>query len=104
MVPSRQDAAEKVTIGAKLQFQREADNPYDGAAVKLLYDDQMLGYVPAKHAVWVADIIDNDRPLNIIVRNIRAAGDARQPQLYLDTQILTDMDALQFPASACDPL
>ena len=62
MVPRRQDVAEKVCLGDQLQTQREADNPHDSNAVQLLYDGQELGYVPARHAVWVAEILDNNRP------------------------------------------
>ncbi len=93
MIPRRQDVAEKVCLGDQLQTQREADNPHDSNAVQLLYDGQELGYVPARHAVWVAEILDNNRPLRIEVSQIRAGGDARQVELYLDTRILTDMDA-----------
>ena len=75
MVPRRQDVAGKVCLGDQLQTQREADNPHDS------------------NAVWVAEILDNNRPLRIEVSQIRAGGDARQVELYLDTRILTDMDA-----------
>lgn len=41
----------------------------------------------------VAETLDNNRPLWIEVSQIRAGVDTRQVKLYLDTHILTDMDA-----------
>ena len=52
-----------------------------------------IGYVPARHAVWVADILDRSGPLTITVAAIKHSGDARPPDIYLDTEIRSDEDA-----------
>ena len=85
--------AEKACPGGNLQIQRQPDNPHDGNPVQLLFDGQELGYVPARHAIWVADTIDNQRSLLIEITEIRASGDAQQVELYLGTRNLNYMDA-----------
>ena len=93
VVPGRQDVAQNVRLGDRLTTEREPDNPYDANAVRLYHDGGEIGYVPARHAVWVAEILDRGGPLTITVAAIKHSGDARLPDIYLDTEIRTDEDA-----------
>ena len=79
VVPGRQDVAQNVRLGDRLTTEREPDNPHDANAVRLYHDGGEIGYVPARHVVWVAEILDR--------------GDARLPDIFLDTEIRTDEDA-----------
>ena len=93
VVPGRQDVAQNVRLGDRLTTEREPDNPYDANAVRLYHDGGEIGYVPARHAVWVAEILDRGGPLTITVAAIKHSGDAHLPDIYLDTEIRTDEDA-----------
>ena len=93
VVPGRQDVAQNVHRGDSLTTEREPDNPYDANAVRLYHNGGETGYVPARHVVWVAEILDRGGPLTITVAAIKQSGDARLQNIYLDNEIRTDEDA-----------
>ena len=60
--------------------------------MRLYHDDGGTGYVPARHAVWVAEILDRGGPLTIPVALTNHSSDARLPDIYLATEIRADED------------
>lgn len=51
--------AEYVDMGDVLELEREPSNKYDSNAVKVLYDDQWIGYVEREASEEIAKIIES---------------------------------------------
>ena len=52
------DVAKRLAEGTGLKLEQEPTNPYDPNAVKILYEDFMLGYVPKVHSSEVSAMMD----------------------------------------------
>lgn len=57
------DVVEQIRVGDPLSLQREPDNPHDTNAIRVLWHDQMLGYVPRRENKAVARAMDRGTPL-----------------------------------------
>ena len=49
---------EELKVGAKLDLEREPNNPHDHKAVALYYGDTKLGYIPSAHNEDIAKFLD----------------------------------------------
>lgn len=90
----RRRQADKLQPGDVLTPIREPDNPHDADAVKLVSPTKLaLGYIPRKHAGWVAERVDKGRDIKIEVAHVRREGWWRWKRVYVDIEIRTGADA-----------
>ena len=62
----------KLYIGELVQIVREKDNPYDKKAVKVLTQDgKMIGYIPARHNLFISQMLDFGSSLKAEVRKLK---------------------------------
>lgn len=67
--------AEALSIGERLNFQREEDNYYDLQAIKIINKEgKKLGYVPQRDNVIFARLMDHSKVLFARVRKIELKG------------------------------
>jgi len=57
------DVVARIRVGDALTLQREPDNPHDANAIRVLWQGQMLGYVPRRENKTVARAMDRGEPL-----------------------------------------
>ena len=57
----------KLKKGTHLDLYREKNNTYDKKAVKIKYKDYKLGYVPRKHNIILANMMDAGKKLYAVV-------------------------------------
>lgn len=71
----------------RLQLQREPDNPYDRNAVAVYtLQQQKLGYLPKKHNLVIANLMDQKCQINVNIENISPT--AWEPlTLYVSIQL-----------------
>lgn len=90
----RRKAASRLTPGAQVVAKREPDNPADPNAVALyLGGHTMVGYIPAKHAPWVAERMDKGRSVFVQVEDVRQQGFFWNRRVFVDLRIKTGADA-----------
>lgn len=53
----RQDILKRMSTGNVLEFEPEPDNPHDENAIKVMWKDEHVGYLPRKQAMVVQDCI-----------------------------------------------
>jgi HIRAN domain len=56
----------------ELDLEREPMNPYDGYAIKVLYQNQHIGYIERKQAMFIAPWIDQGKEYGCRVDELRA--------------------------------
>lgn len=61
---------ESLAIGDALTLQREPDNPHDANAVRVLWRDRMLGYLPRQDNTDVARLLDRGQTVQARIRAI----------------------------------
>lgn len=74
MVDGRDRAAACLSEGDDVKLRREPDNKYDENAVAIYSPRGKIGYIPAKHAFWVARAIDSGKLVRVTVREISLRG------------------------------
>ncbi len=75
-------------VGDNLSLQREPQNPHDANAVRVLWRNEMLGYVPRKENADVARQMDFGAPVKArIVRLV----EARNPWQRIRFEIYVDL-------------
>ncbi|PWG62323.1 HIRAN domain-containing protein [Sediminicurvatus halobius] len=90
----RRKAASRLTSGSQLVAKREPDNPVDPNAVALyLGDHTMVGYIPARHASWLAERMDKGRSVFVQVKDVRLEGFFWNRRVFVDVTIKTGVDA-----------
>ncbi|MGB1006073.1 MAG: hypothetical protein ACPGVX_02795 [Thalassobaculaceae bacterium] len=82
-----------IDLKAKFNFEEEKRKTLPGNAVRPYCDGGEISYVPARHSVWVAEILNRGGPLTITVAAIKHSGNARLLDIYLDTEIRNNEDA-----------
>jgi hypothetical protein len=61
----------KLQISDKVQLVREKNNPFDAKAVKITTcDNEKLGYIPAKHNLFISQMLDFDISLTAQIRKL----------------------------------
>ena len=58
---SRQDIIANITQDAPISIMREPTNRFDKNAIKVLYVDQQIGYIPREFAQILAPMMDSGR-------------------------------------------
>jgi len=59
-----------LAVGDELALQREPDNPHDPHAVRVLWRDRMLGYLPRQDNADVARLLDRGQAVQARIRTI----------------------------------
>lgn len=68
---NRRIISKTVSLGDKLTYKREEQNPYDPFAIKLFYLGQELGYVPKEYSRLISTEIDlNEKNYTLQILNI----------------------------------
>ena len=65
-------------VGDALALVREPRNPYDARAVRLDWEDQKIGYVPARDNAAVSQLLDRDASLDAVMTKLRVDHDPWQ--------------------------
>jgi hypothetical protein len=66
---------EELTVGDKLQLNREPDNPYDEKAVAIYREGVKLGYLPRVENIVVARLMDKGQYINALIGNKQKSAD-----------------------------
>lgn len=56
--PNGKAIVESLLPPVSFDLVREPENPYDGFAIKVLYDDEHIGYIERKQAMFIAPWMD----------------------------------------------
>ena len=56
--PNGKAIVESLIAPVELQLEREPENPYDGFAIKVLYEGEHIGYVERKQAMFISPWLD----------------------------------------------
>lgn len=92
--PSRARAAASLVEGQGVDLVRDYDNRHDDNAVAVFDQNRMLGYIPARHAVWVSEIIDDEEGLVAArVVDVQVRGIFKRVAESVDLDIYTGFDA-----------
>ena len=57
----------QLAVGQVLQLVREADNRYDGRAVRVEWQGHKLGYIPRLDNAAVSQLLDRGEPLEAVI-------------------------------------
>lgn len=57
------EVVHQIRVGDSLTLQREPANPHDANAIRVLWQDRMLGYVPRRENRAIARAMDRGQPL-----------------------------------------
>lgn len=57
----------QLAVGQPLQLVREADNPYDGRAVRVDWQGRKLGYIPQMDNAAVSQLLDREERLEATI-------------------------------------
>lgn len=89
---------ESLAVGDELALQREPDNPHDVHAVRVLWRDRMLGYLPRQDNADVARLLDRGQTVQARIRTIaRYRNHRRKLEIELFTPLPTTPAATQTP-------
>lgn len=80
-----------------LDFEREPSNPFDGFAIKILFDGQHIGYVEAKQAMYIAPWIDDGVEYLCVVTDLEQRGNNLHPIVTF-----TPPESLEFTAETTE--
>ena len=71
-VPDIVEICKELHIGDSVKIEREKENPYDKKAIKVFTKEgKKLGYIPAKHNLFLSQMVDFGRYLIAEVRKIK---------------------------------
>lgn len=65
---SAQVLARNLEEGEELELEREPSNQFDANAIKVMKDEQCIGYIPAKHNADLAAHLDADGEYRCVVK------------------------------------
>jgi hypothetical protein len=91
--PKRASAAAELREGQAVDLVRDYDNDHDENAVAVFDASRMLGFIPARHSVWVAEILDEERAVAARVVSIVRSGVIWRSAEAVDLDIYTNADA-----------
>ena len=63
-------AVESMEPGCALQLEREPDNRFDSFAIKVLYNNQHIGYLEARQACFIAPWMDEGNEFDVEVTSL----------------------------------
>ena len=66
---------DSLSIGSRLELQREAENPHDRNAVAVYFQQDKLGYIPAAENTALAQMLDRGKSLNATVSELKKSDD-----------------------------
>ena len=58
----------------ELQLEREPQNPHDEFAIKVMYQDEHIGYIERGQAAFISPRIDDGQPYRAIVNDFQQKG------------------------------
>lgn len=90
----RAAAAARLVAGQAVDLVRDHGNDHDPNAVAVYSGSAMLGFIPARHAVWVAEIIDRGGAVAARVTAVELSGWMWQQADAVDLELHTGADAL----------
>lgn len=73
-------------IEKKLSLELEPDNEFDNKAVKVLYEDEKLGYIKSIHCENVFDAINAGKNIGVSVANIIKNGTVKEVLLRISIE------------------
>ena len=70
--PNITEIYKELHIGDSVKIVRERENPHDSKAVKVLtLKDEKLGYIPARHNLFLSQMLDFDGIVNAQIRKLK---------------------------------
>ena len=75
-------------VGDKLLLQREAQNPHDANAVRVLWRNEMLGYIPRRENSDVARQMDRGAPVKARIVQLK---EARNPWQRIEFEVYVEL-------------
>lgn len=92
--PGRAEAAALLKPGLTVDLVRDEANKHDENAVAVYFRSVQLGFIPARHAAWVSEIIDTERPILARVTRVEVSGWLRKRADAVSLELFTGNDAL----------
>lgn len=84
--------AESLAEGSRFTLEREPDNKYDGYAIKVIWNDLHIGYIPSPKAQYIAPIMDESgEPSEAVL----VEYEVERKTLYPVVEISIDEDDLE---------
>lgn len=93
-VPGRAEAAALLRPGLPVNLVRDEANEHDDNAVAVYFGSVQLGFIPARHAEWVSEIIDAEKPIAARVTGVEVSGWLRKRADAVSLELFTGNDAL----------
>ncbi len=84
------DLLHKMQPGQSLQLVREADNPHDTYAVKIIFENTHIGYVPRSDNRPISRMLNGNIPLSCRIKNVSADEEpwkALQVEIFLGLSV-----------------
>ncbi len=75
-------------VGDSLQLQREAQNPHDANAVRVLWRNEMLGYIPRRENSDVARQMDRGAAVKARIVKLK---EARNPWQRIEFEVYVEL-------------
>lgn len=75
-------------VGDSLQLMREPQNPHDGNAVRVLWRNEMLGYIPRRENSDVARQMDRGAPVKARIVRLK---EARNPWQRIEFEVYVEL-------------
>lgn len=75
-------------VGDSLQLMREAQNPHDANAVRVLWRNEMLGYIPRRENSDVARQMDRGAPVKARIVQLK---EARNPWQRIEFEVYVEL-------------
>lgn len=75
-------------VGDPLQLSREAQNPHDSNAVRVLWRNEMLGYIPRRENSDVARQMDRGAPVKARIVQLK---EARNPWQRIEFEVYVEL-------------
>ena len=69
---------DSLSVGSRLELQREAENPHDRNAVAVYFQEDKLGYIPAAENTPLAQMLDRGESLKATVSELKRTDDPWQ--------------------------
>lgn len=79
-------------VGDPLQLTREAQNPHDANAVRVLWRNEMLGYIPRRENSDVARQMDRGAPVKARIVQLK---EARNPWQRIEFEVYVELSPMK---------
>lgn len=78
--------AESLTAESEIRLEREPENPYDAYAIRVLIEDQHIGYIERDKAAWISPLLDEGRSATVRCTGHVLRGKNNHPLLQIEVE------------------